>query len=186
MNLSQVTVPIGVLLVIFESRPDVLPQIAGLAIATGNGLLLKGGKEAKHTNKYLHHLVQEALSHYDANDAVSLVSYPHVLRPRDSFLWGRPSIFVAQLSLLFIVLRPFFKNVPQINTRDDVSELLQLENYIDLVIPRGSNDLVRSVKEQSKNIPVLGHADGICHVYVDKCADVQKAIKVGKILLTKT
>lgn len=61
-----------------------------------------------------------------------------------------------------------------------MSDLLQLEHYIDLVIPRGSNELVRMIKEQSKNIPVLGHADGICHVYVDAAADPSKVLKVGK------
>ncbi len=66
----------------------------------------------------------------------------------------------------------------QVSTREAIGDLLKLDEYIDLVIPRGSNDLVRSIKEQSKMIPVLGHAEGVCHVYVDKDADPAKALQV--------
>lgn len=65
-----------------------------------------------------------------------------------------------------------------------MSDLLQLNNYIDLVIPRGSKELVQDIQKQTKGIPVLGHSEGICHVYVDQDADHQKALKIGKSLLT--
>lgn len=139
MILTQVSVPIGVLLVIFESRPDSLPQIASLSLATGNGLLLKGGSEAIQTNTFLAELIREELARYKAADSVCLI-----------------------------------------NSREEISELLALENKIDLVIPRGSNELVKMIKEQSRSIPVLGHADGICHVYIDANADINKAVKIGK------
>jgi delta-1-pyrroline-5-carboxylate synthetase len=126
-----------VLLVIFESRPDALPQVASLAIASANGLLMKGGKEATNSNRVLMRLVKEALGQHGCSDAISLVS-----------------------------------------GRNEVADLLKMDKYIDLIIPRGSNELVRSIKEGSRSIPVLGHADGICHVYLDQAADVDKAIKI--------
>ncbi|XP_046636565.1 delta-1-pyrroline-5-carboxylate synthase-like isoform X2 [Daphnia pulicaria] len=137
LELTQVTVPIGVLLVIFESRPDVLPQVAALAIASANGLLLKGGKEATHSNQILMDVVRQALETAGVPQAVSLVS-----------------------------------------TREEISDLLTMDQYIDLVIPRGSGELVRSIQQQSRNIPVLGHAEGVCHVYVDSEADPIRALKI--------
>ncbi|KAK5906029.1 hypothetical protein CgunFtcFv8_001931 [Champsocephalus gunnari] len=137
LELEQITVPIGVLLVIFEARPDCLPQVSALSIASGNALLLKGGKEAANTNRVLHQLTQEALSMHRVKEAVQLVS-----------------------------------------TREEVEDLCRLDKMIDLIIPRGSSQLVKNIQRAAKGIPVLGHSEGICHVYVDAEASVDKVIKI--------
>jgi len=133
--LDKVTAPIGVLLIIFEARPDALPQIASLALRSGNGLLLKGGKEAAHSNAALHRIIVEAVGPLGP-DLIHLIQ-----------------------------------------TREEINDLLALDDVIDLVIPRGSNSLVSHIQRNTK-IPVLGHADGICHIYVDEAADLDKALKV--------
>jgi delta-1-pyrroline-5-carboxylate synthetase len=133
--LRQETASIGVVLVIFESRPDVLPQLAGLALRSGNGLLLKGGKEAIQSNRALFQVLTEALD------------------PLPRGLFGL------------------------VESRADVGTLLTLDTVIDLVIPRGGNALVRYVQSNTR-IPVLGHADGICHIFVDNAADPEKAVRI--------
>ena len=138
LNLYKVTSPIGVIGVIFESRPDALVQIASLCIKSGNSVLLKGGREALGTNQVLADLVRRALD--------------------DS---GLPAD-VAQL----------------LETREDVAEMLKEDTLIDLIIPRGSNSFVRYIMDHSR-IPVLGHSEGICHVYIDDCADPDMALKVA-------
>ncbi len=135
--LEQVRVPIGVLLIVFESRPDAVIQIGSLALRTGNAVLMKGGSEALHSNRALTDLLREAVTQAGAHpDAVQ-----------------------------------------NVEGREAVGDLLEMDANIDLVIPRGSADLVRSIKSASR-IPVLGHADGICHVYVDAAADPEMAVKV--------
>ncbi len=135
--LEKVTCPIGVIGVIFESRPDALVQIAALCIKSGNGVLLKGGSEAAHTNRALFEIIERA-----GIDA------------------GLPDHF----ALL-------------VETREDTRKMLKWEHCIDLIIPRGSNEFVRFIQDHSR-IPVMGHADGVCHIYVDETADLQKALPI--------
>ncbi|KAI3832491.1 hypothetical protein MKW98_002037 [Papaver atlanticum] len=134
--LEKTSSPLGVLLIVFESRPDALVQIASLAVRSGNGLLLKGGKEAKRSNAILHKVITGAIPDTVGSKLIGLVT-----------------------------------------SREEIPDLLQLDDVIDLVIPRGSNKLVSQIKEATK-IPVLGHSDGICHVYVDKSADLEMAKQI--------
>jgi len=136
--LERKTVPIGVLGVIFESRPDAVMQISSLAIRAGNGVMLKGGSEANLTNTSIVKALQEGLneSGLDKN-AISLLT-----------------------------------------SRKDSMAMLNLEKYINLIIPRGSNELVKFIQENTR-IPVLGHADGICHLFIDNEANLDMALSVA-------
>ena len=137
LDLYRVSCPIGVIGVIFEARPDVIPQICSLAIKSANAVLLKGGKEAHNTNTILVKLIKEALDEID---------FPQ-----------------GAINLLY--------------SREDVAKMLSMDKYIDLIIPRGGNALVQYIKNNTK-IPVMGHADGICHIYIDEAADVKKATDI--------
>ena len=135
--LSRVACPIGVVGVIFEARPDALVQIAGLCLKSGNSVLLKGGREAMHSNQAL----------FDVMKAASEAA-------------GVPEGWAGLLT-----------------TREEVGAMLAMDEYIDLIIPRGSNAFVRYIMDNSR-IPVLGHSDGVCHVYVDAVCDAQMAARV--------
>jgi glutamate-5-semialdehyde dehydrogenase len=139
LRLYQVSVPIGVIGVIFESRPDALVQIASLCLKSGNAAILKGGSEARRSNRILFDLVSRAAEQTD---------------PR----------FRGGLQL--------------VETREDVRELLALDTEIDLMIPRGSGELVRYIQQNTK-IPVLGHSAGVCHLYVDRQADLPMALDLA-------
>jgi glutamate-5-semialdehyde dehydrogenase len=139
LTLEKSTCPLGVVAIVFESRPDVIPQVASLTLRSGNAVIFKGGSEASHTNKALVSAWREALA-----------SCPEI--PPDS------------INLL--------------HTRGDVAELLALHEEIDLIIPRGSQQFVRYIAEHTR-IPVLGHGEGVCHVYVDSAADLEKALRVS-------
>ncbi len=139
LELYKVSCPIGVIGVIFESRPDALVQISALCLKSGNAVLLKGGSEASETNRMLAEIITKASSDAEIPEG-----------------W---------LALL--------------ETRTDVAEMLGMDQYIDLIVPRGSNAFVRHIMENT-HIPVLGHADGICHVYIDREADVDMAVKISK------
>jgi glutamate-5-semialdehyde dehydrogenase len=137
LRLFRVTCPVGVIGVVFESRPDALPQITALALKSGNAVLLKGGREAERSNRALFDLVRGA--------AVAA---------------GLPGDALALLV-----------------GRQEVSALLDADRYVDLIVPRGSAELVRYVQADTR-IPVLGHSEGVCHVYVDRAADLAKGLAI--------
>jgi glutamate-5-semialdehyde dehydrogenase len=136
--LHKESCPLGVIAVVFESRPDVVPQVASLALKSGNAILLKGGAEAANTNECIVAVWREALC-----------QFPDV--PQES--------------------------IQLLQSRSDVMELLCLQGEVDLMIPRGSKEFV-AFMEQNSRIPVLGHGEGICHVFVDRAADLSKAVSV--------
>jgi glutamate-5-semialdehyde dehydrogenase len=139
LTLCKESWPVGVIGIVFEARPEIVPQIAALALKSGNAVILKGGAEAAHSNRALVSIWSHALMPFSdiPPDAISLL-----------------------------------------HTRQEVGEMLSLAGEIDLIIPRGSRELVRYVGEHSR-IPVLGHGEGICHVYVDREADLDKALNIA-------
>jgi len=137
LTLHKVPCPLGVIGIVFESRPDVIPQVSALCLKSGNAVILKGGTEAEETNALLVTIWQDTLAQFDLPvEAVNLV-----------------------------------------RTREDVSAMLELHGLIDLIIPRGSKDFVNYIAAHS-SIAVLGHGEGICHIYVDEEADLEKAWKI--------
>lgn len=135
--LNRISCPIGVIGIIFESRPDALVQISSLCIKSGNCAVLKGGKETANTNKVLFNIIYDTAIKYG-----------------------------APLGSLY-----------QAESHGEIDELLACNKSVDLLIPRGSNKFVSYIMNNTK-IPVMGHADGICHTYVDKDADFDMACKV--------
>jgi glutamate-5-semialdehyde dehydrogenase len=136
--LRQVTCPIGLIAMIFESRPDALVQMAALCAKSGNAVLLKGGSEAARTNRVLSDLIARA-----GEEA------------------GLPALWLGSLE-----------------TRQDIAELIELDGIVDLVVPRGSKEFVASIQRKSR-IPVLGHSDGVCHVYLHEDADPAMAAAIA-------
>ena len=137
LHLQKISVPLGVLAVIFEARPDAVTQIAALALKSGNAVLLKPGREVEHTAAALVQVLRTALQKSGLpEDAVSLVL-----------------------------------------GRKQVAELLHAHDLVDMVIPRGSKALVDYVQANTR-IPVLGHSEGICHIYVDRAANPELALRV--------
>ncbi|OGG96498.1 MAG: glutamate-5-semialdehyde dehydrogenase [Candidatus Lambdaproteobacteria bacterium RIFOXYD2_FULL_50_16] len=137
MELERVSCPLGVLAVLFESRPEVVVQVSALCLKSGNGVILKGGSEAARSNRQLYEIIAEVVKEEGLEGAVGLIE-----------------------------------------TRQDVAEILKEDQYLDLIIPRGSNAFVRHIQENSL-IPVLGHSEGICNLYIAADANPEMATQVA-------
>lgn len=137
--LNKIRAPIGVIGIIFESRPNVLSDVAALCLKSGNAVILRGGKEAQHTNRAIMDVVEEALKSID--------------------------------------FCPFAVQMVPVNDREAVQHLCRLNDYVDLIIPRGGEALIKAVSEGA-TVPVIKHYKGLCHVYVDDHADLAMAEKI--------
>jgi len=140
MDIQRVRVPIGVIASIFESRPNVIIDVAALCVKSGNAVIVRGGREAQHSNNALMACITESLKKA-----------------------GLPIDSVQQL---------------EDRRHEAIGELVQLEDYLDLVIPRGREELIRAVSEKSR-VPVMKHKRGLCHLYIDSEADTEKAIRIA-------
>ncbi|MBC2717312.1 MAG: glutamate-5-semialdehyde dehydrogenase [Desulfobacteraceae bacterium] len=138
LELFKVSSPIGVIGIVFESRPDALVQISSLCLKSGNAVMMKGGSEAANTNRILADIISKA-----------------------GIEAGIPEDWLTLME-----------------ARSDVADMLSMDKFIDLIIPRGSNEFVKYIMDNT-NIPVLGHADGICHVYIDKLVDIEMAVNIA-------
>lgn len=140
IQVGRMRVPLGVIGIIYESRPNVTADAAGLCLKAGNAAILRGGSEAIHSNQAIGACVLEGL--HSA---------------------GLPQQAVQ---------------VIETTDRSAVGELITMQEYVDIIVPRGGKSLIERVSSESR-IPVLKHLDGVCHIYIDDCADGQKAIKVA-------
>lgn len=140
LKIEKVTIPIGVIGIIYESRPNVTSDTAGLNFKSGNVCILKGGKEAQNSNEIIAQLLQDVLV--------------------------KNSLPKEMISLL-----------PD-SSREGVAKLIKEDKYVDLIIPRGGEALIRYISENS-SVPVVKHDKGLCHTYIDKDADFDKAVKIS-------
>jgi len=140
IQVGKMRVPLGVIGIIYESRPNVTADAAGLCLKSGNASILRGGSEAIHSNQAIATCIREGLKKA-----------------------GLPQAAIQ---------------VVETTDRAAVGELLRMDDYVDVIIPRGGKGLIERVSRDAK-VPVIKHLDGICHVYIDDCADQEKAIAIS-------